>query len=210
MSWSRRGTAIGTSANVMTITGAGHRSVTAGSLKQTFRQALWTAWTKTPRSEKRRPKPRAARGPPRPPRPGCRPAHGPALRPARRARARRLRRRLGALDRLGAIARSTRLRSVIFKRVGDGRPYPDHGLGSKEWASVPPRQVRLERAGHDQGHARSWRRCSTRTRPSSATCSPTSSCGAASSTSRTGCTARCARRCQQRSVLHARVLRVED
>ncbi|PWN03190.1 hypothetical protein DJ010_08695 [Nocardioides silvaticus] len=33
---------------------------------------------------------------------------------------------------------------MIFKRVGDGRPYPDHGLGSKEWASVPPRQVRLD------------------------------------------------------------------
>ena len=33
---------------------------------------------------------------------------------------------------------------MIFKRVGDSRPYPDHGLGSKEWASVPPRQVRLD------------------------------------------------------------------
>ncbi|GAA1952970.1 type II toxin-antitoxin system VapB family antitoxin [Nocardioides panacihumi] len=33
---------------------------------------------------------------------------------------------------------------VIFKRVGDGRPYPDHGLSAKEWAGVPPRQVRLD------------------------------------------------------------------
>ena len=33
---------------------------------------------------------------------------------------------------------------VIFKRVGDGRPYPDHGLSAKEWAAVPPRQVRLD------------------------------------------------------------------
>jgi len=33
---------------------------------------------------------------------------------------------------------------VIFKRVGSGRPYPDHGLGSRAWASVPPRQVRLD------------------------------------------------------------------
>jgi len=32
---------------------------------------------------------------------------------------------------------------VIFKRVGDGRPYPDHGLDSRRWADVPPRQVRL-------------------------------------------------------------------
>jgi Arc/MetJ family transcription regulator len=33
---------------------------------------------------------------------------------------------------------------VIFKRVGNGRPYPDHGLSSKGWAAVPPRQVRLD------------------------------------------------------------------
>ena len=33
---------------------------------------------------------------------------------------------------------------MIFKRVGEGRPYPDHGLSSKGWAAVPPRQVRLD------------------------------------------------------------------
>jgi len=33
---------------------------------------------------------------------------------------------------------------VIFKAVGDGRPYPDHGLGSRDWAKIPPRQVRLD------------------------------------------------------------------
>jgi len=34
---------------------------------------------------------------------------------------------------------------VIFKAVGDGRPYPDHGLvTSRQWAEVPPRQVRLD------------------------------------------------------------------
>lgn len=33
---------------------------------------------------------------------------------------------------------------VIFKRVGEGRPYPDHGLSPGSWASVPPRQVRLD------------------------------------------------------------------
>jgi Arc/MetJ family transcription regulator len=33
---------------------------------------------------------------------------------------------------------------MIFKAVGDGRPYPDHGLTTpKQWAVVPPRQVRL-------------------------------------------------------------------
>ncbi|GAB3195783.1 type II toxin-antitoxin system VapB family antitoxin [Nocardioides hungaricus] len=33
---------------------------------------------------------------------------------------------------------------MIFKRVGVGRPYPDHGLSSRAWAGVPPRQVRLD------------------------------------------------------------------
>ena len=33
---------------------------------------------------------------------------------------------------------------MIFKRVGEGRPYPPHGLTSRDWASVPPRQVRLD------------------------------------------------------------------
>ena len=34
---------------------------------------------------------------------------------------------------------------MIFKAVGDGRPYPDHGLTTaKQWADVPPRQVRLD------------------------------------------------------------------
>jgi Arc/MetJ family transcription regulator len=32
---------------------------------------------------------------------------------------------------------------VIFKAVGDGRPYPDHGFSQADWAKVPPRQVRL-------------------------------------------------------------------
>jgi Arc/MetJ family transcription regulator len=33
---------------------------------------------------------------------------------------------------------------VIFKAVGEGRPYPDHGLTSRDWAQIPPRQVRLD------------------------------------------------------------------
>lgn len=32
---------------------------------------------------------------------------------------------------------------MIFRRVGEGRPYPDHGLQARDWARVPPRQVRL-------------------------------------------------------------------
>ncbi|MCW2904480.1 MAG: hypothetical protein JWO67_6745 [Streptosporangiaceae bacterium] len=28
--------------------------------------------------------------------------------------------------------------------MGEGRPYPEHGFGSRDWAKVPPRQVRLE------------------------------------------------------------------
>jgi Arc/MetJ family transcription regulator len=34
---------------------------------------------------------------------------------------------------------------VIFKAVGDRRPYPDHDLTTpKQWAEVPPRTVRLD------------------------------------------------------------------
>jgi Arc/MetJ family transcription regulator len=33
---------------------------------------------------------------------------------------------------------------VIFKRVGTGRPYPEHGLSARDWAALPPRQVRLD------------------------------------------------------------------
>lgn len=32
----------------------------------------------------------------------------------------------------------------IFKGVLDGRPYPDHGFRSRDWAAIPPRQVRLD------------------------------------------------------------------
>ena len=33
---------------------------------------------------------------------------------------------------------------MIFKRVGEGRPYPDHGMSSRAWAAGPPRQVRRD------------------------------------------------------------------
>ncbi|WP_136517912.1 MULTISPECIES: type II toxin-antitoxin system VapB family antitoxin [Cellulomonas] len=34
---------------------------------------------------------------------------------------------------------------MIFKAVGDARPYPDHGrVTPAQWADVPPRQVRLD------------------------------------------------------------------
>lgn len=33
---------------------------------------------------------------------------------------------------------------MIFKRVGDSRPYPDHQLSSRAWAAIPPSQVRLD------------------------------------------------------------------
>jgi len=32
---------------------------------------------------------------------------------------------------------------VIFKAVGNSRPYPDHGFTVTEWAELPPAQVRL-------------------------------------------------------------------
>ncbi len=33
---------------------------------------------------------------------------------------------------------------MIFKQVGDERPYPDHARTTREWAQVPPRPVRLD------------------------------------------------------------------
>jgi Arc/MetJ family transcription regulator len=34
---------------------------------------------------------------------------------------------------------------VIFKAIGDARPYPDHGLVTpRDWSGVSPRMVRLD------------------------------------------------------------------
>ena len=33
---------------------------------------------------------------------------------------------------------------MIFKRVGAGRPYPDHGLSQRLWAEISPTQVHLD------------------------------------------------------------------
>lgn len=33
---------------------------------------------------------------------------------------------------------------MIFKAIGEGRPYPDHGLTLRDWSKVPPRQIRLD------------------------------------------------------------------
>ena len=39
---------------------------------------------------------------------------------------------------------SDKVAGVIFKRVGDGRPYPPHDLSARDWAALPPRAVRLD------------------------------------------------------------------
>ena len=33
---------------------------------------------------------------------------------------------------------------MIFKAVGEGRPYPDHRLSARDWANVAPRPIRLD------------------------------------------------------------------
>ncbi len=34
---------------------------------------------------------------------------------------------------------------MIFKAIGDSRPYPDHGLvAARDWSDVPPRMVWLQ------------------------------------------------------------------
>ena len=40
--------------------------------------------------------------------------------------------------------RERRSVALIFKAVRNGRPYPDHGLSARDWAAIPPRQVRLD------------------------------------------------------------------
>lgn len=32
---------------------------------------------------------------------------------------------------------------MIFKAVRNGRPYPDHGFSSRDWATIAPRTIRL-------------------------------------------------------------------
>ena len=113
------------------------------------------------------------------------------------------RRRRGSLQVYGTAAPSasaarpgpaSRLTGVIFKRVGDGKPYPEHALSSKGWSALSPRQVRLDELVTSSAPSTS-RPCWPRTPRSTATCSPTSCAGRASSTSRTDSTARSVRRC---------------
>ena len=33
---------------------------------------------------------------------------------------------------------------MIFKGVRDGKPYPEHSLTYRQWAQIPPRQIRLD------------------------------------------------------------------
>jgi Arc/MetJ family transcription regulator len=33
---------------------------------------------------------------------------------------------------------------VIFKRVGEERPYPEHGYVQRQWAAIAPQQIRLD------------------------------------------------------------------
>lgn len=34
---------------------------------------------------------------------------------------------------------------MIFRSIGEGRPYPDHGrVSTKDWSAIAPRQVRLD------------------------------------------------------------------
>jgi Arc/MetJ family transcription regulator len=35
--------------------------------------------------------------------------------------------------------------AMIFKGVSDHRPYPEHGLRGRDWAQLPPQQIRLDR-----------------------------------------------------------------
>jgi Arc/MetJ family transcription regulator len=41
-------------------------------------------------------------------------------------------------------ADASEISAMIFKGVREGRPYPDHGLSHRQWAQIPPRQIRLD------------------------------------------------------------------
>jgi Arc/MetJ family transcription regulator len=46
---------------------------------------------------------------------------------------------------VGTDGASPTMARVIFKAVGEGRPYPDHGYTSaREWVDIAPSQVRLD------------------------------------------------------------------
>ena len=43
---------------------------------------------------------------------------------------------------------------MIFKKVGDSRPYPQHGMTHADWGGIPPQRVRLDTfiTTQKQGH----------------------------------------------------------
>ena len=44
--------------------------------------------------------------------------------------------------------------TMIFKKVGDSRPYPQHGMTHADWGGIPPQRVRLDTliTTQKQGH----------------------------------------------------------
>ena len=48
------------------------------------------------------------------------------------------------LDEWAGRSPDGRLCRVIFKRVGEERPYPEHGYVQRQWAAIAPQQIRLD------------------------------------------------------------------
>jgi Arc/MetJ family transcription regulator len=48
------------------------------------------------------------------------------------------------LGTLGSPPATEDYQQMIFKDVRDGRPYAEHGLSARDWAKIPPRQIRLD------------------------------------------------------------------
>lgn len=84
--------------------------------------------------------------------------------------------------------------TMIFKKVGDSRPYPQHGMTHADWGGIPPQQVRLDTLITTQKPSTS-RLYSPKTPPSTATSSRMWSNGAENSTSKTACTEHCVTPC---------------
>ena len=70
--------------------------------------------------------------------------HTTGCRPPTRRRGSGGRTRLERVDGTRPGVRGAGGQALIFKAVRNGRPYPDHNFSTRDWALIPPRQIRLD------------------------------------------------------------------
>ena len=84
---------------------------------------------------------------------------------------------------------------MIFKGVREGKPYPEHGLSYRQWAQIPPRQIRLDELVTTTTVLALDRLLSEDSTFYGDLFPHAVQVAGQSSTSKTACTARCGRRC---------------